>query len=77
MPKKLHEGGPRMPSKQRDYVGYEDYTPGGRAAISAFNAAKGPMYLRPDESKKKYNEAVKKADAARKTQGKRGAGLGG
>lgn len=77
MPKKLHEGGPKMPPKERDYVGYEDYTPGGRAAIGAFNAAGGPNYLKPGDSKKKYQEAAKKADVARKTQGKRGAGLGG
>lgn len=76
MPKKLHERGPKMGS-HRDYPGYEDYSPGGRAAISAFNAAKGPKYLNRGDSKAKYNAAVKEADAARKTQGKRGAGLGG
>lgn len=76
MPKRLHENGPKMGSS-RAYPGYEDYSPGGRAAIGAFNAAKGPNYLNPGDSKKKYKEAVKKADAARKTQGKRGAGLGG
>jgi hypothetical protein len=77
MPKKLHERGPKLLFSQRDYPGYEDYTPGGRAAITAFNAAKGPNYLNSGDSKTKYRAAVKKADAARKTQGKRGAGLGG
>ncbi len=75
MPKKLHERGP--PSPPRKYPGYEDYSPGGRAAIKAFNSAGGANYLNRDSSKSNYDKAVKASDAARKTQGKRGAGLGG
>jgi hypothetical protein len=75
MPKKLYERGPAK--KGRDYPGYEDDSPGGRAAIKAFNAAHGPDYLKRSDSKAKYDAAVKKANAARKTQGQRGAGLGG
>jgi hypothetical protein len=63
--------------KGRDYPGYEDYSPGGRAAIKAFNAARGPYFLGRKDSKGPYDRAVKKANEARKLQGKRGAGLGG
>lgn len=77
MPKKLYERGPKPGHYAREYPGYEDDSPGGRAAIHAFNSAGGGNYLNPKSSKAKYDAAVKKASAARKTQGKRGAGLGG
>lgn len=69
----------KAPSKNvsRDYPGYEDDSPGGRAAIKAFNSAGGGNYLNKKSSKAGYSKAKKAADTARKTQGKRGAGLGG
>ena len=34
------------PEDNRDYIGYEDYTPEGRAALKEFIANKGGNYLR-------------------------------
>lgn len=50
----------------RDYPGYEDYSPEGRAQIRAFNRAGGPMYLnRRDGGKREYDAARQYADDTR------------
>jgi len=43
------------------YIGYEDYTPEGRAAMQAFNQKQGSHYLRPNTSPQKYTEAYESA----------------
>lgn len=45
----------------RPYIGYEDYTPEGRAAIKAFNEKQGSNYLRWNTSPQKYTEAYESA----------------
>lgn len=52
-----------MPQPERDYIGYEDYSPEGRAAIKAFNEHKGFNFLRQRDPRIPYQTAV---DAARK-----------
>lgn len=55
-----------MPLPARPYVGYEDYSPEGRAAIGAFNSAGGASNLYPEKvgSKAAYEAAVLKAKQA-------------
>lgn len=48
----------------RDYVGYEDYTPSGRASINKFNEEGGPDTLSPKTSQKAYDKAAASARAA-------------
>lgn len=47
---------------QRDYIGYEDYSPEGRAAIGSFNAAGGPNFLSPDSDPAAYAKAKQAAE---------------
>ena len=53
-----------MADNQRDYIGYEDYTPAGRAAIDAFNNNKGPHYLKNNSDMAAYTKAKLAAESA-------------
>lgn len=51
----------RMMLGPRPYIGYEDYSPEGRAAIGAFNAAGGPNVLSRQLATSPQYQAAKQA----------------
>lgn len=55
--------------RQRQYPGYEDYSPKGRAQIKAFNAAGGAEFLNEDTDVREYKAASEHAQDARRKSG--------
>ena len=61
-----------MDDLRRPYIGYEDYSPEGRAAIDAFQKEKGNHFLSPSSDIKAYERAVMAAKRAAVAEALRG-----